>query len=266
MVSDGIAASWIAAVAVFAVVLIVLIQAPRELREYSTFSQSKDTKERISFFYKWLRESFLLYTLVSLAVLFVIGRLDALSGFPPEFAALREAVMTMGSTADPDAQDLSFSYVLGILVGAGLAIFAGLMVKKAAGTIGSKLRLSAPDIEPLIPRNSKERFPVMALVANASVGEELFFRLLLPLALVMIGVPPLWAFAFSIVVFGLVHLYQGWIGVALTALAGLVLTYTYLRAGSIWTPVAVHFLINTIALLIRPPLIRMLGGKSEGAN
>ena len=53
---------------------------------------------------------------------------------------------------------------------------------------------------------------------------------------------------------------------ALTALAGLVLTYTYLRAGSIWTPVAVHFLINTIALLIRPPLIRMLGGKSEGAN
>ena len=89
MLSDTSIAPWIAAIAVFAVILIIFIQTPREVREYSAFSKSNNTEERISFFRKWLRESFLLYTLLSLAVLFVIGRLDTLSGFPPEFAALR---------------------------------------------------------------------------------------------------------------------------------------------------------------------------------
>lgn len=266
MLSDETVSSWIAAFAVFVVLSIVALQTPREVKEYSLFRQSTDTGERIAFFRKWLFESFSLYTLVSLTILFLIGRLDELSSLPPEFVALQRSIFDSNLPEEAAFRDLSFSYAMGIIVGVCLAIFIGLMLRKAVAIVGSKLKINAPDIEPLIPRNGKERFPVMALTVNASVGEEFFFRLLLPLTLVLIGVPTLWAFVLAIIVFGLVHLYQGWTGVALTAFAGLALTYVYLRAGSIWTPVAVHFLINAVALFIRPSLSQLLGDKSKGTN
>ncbi len=54
----------------------------------------------------------------------------------------------------------------------------------------------------------------MALLgASAGVVEEVFFRLYLPLLLVMAGMSAMAAFAAAVLPFALLHRYQGWIGV-----------------------------------------------------
>ena len=259
-------APWFAAFIVFFVLLFVAIRTPHDIEEYQQLRESRETSERIAFFGKWLRESFLLYTVSSLVVLLAIGRIDALSSLPQEFVTAQNLLNIGDAPVETVSQDVSFFNVLGLITGFVLAILLGLLLNKAVAIGGSKLKIKPPDIEPLIPRNGRERFAVIALAINASFGEEFFFRLVLPMTLVMIGVPALPAFAVTIIIFGLVHLYQGWVGVLLTAFVGCMLTYAYLRAGSIWTPVAIHFLINIIGLVIRPTLSRLFGAGGKETN
>src|SRR5690606_14130034 len=115
------------------------------------------------------------------------------------------------------------------------------------------------DFEPLLPRAPSERMPVLALALNAGVGEELFFRAMMPLLLTLVGLPAIPALLLSAAIFGVVHLYQGWFGVALTAVVGAGLSYVYLKSGSIWMPVALHMFININALFVRPAIARLFG-------
>lgn len=261
MPSIDILAPWIAAPIVFALLAYAVIRFPREVDEYAHFRKSEETTERIAFFRKWLREGFIIYTLIPLVVLFVIGRLDAFSSLPPEFVPVRDWLNLGDAPAVDDGKETSVPYVLGIVVGIGLAILLGLALRKIIAFSESRQNNIFPDIKPLLPRNGRERFPVMVLALNASFGEELFFRVLLPLTLIMVGVPPVLALILAIIVFGLVHLYQGWMGVILTALVGVLLTYAYLRSGSIWVPVAAHLLININGLFIRPILSRLFSAR-----
>ena len=59
----------------------------------------------------------------------------------------------------------------------------------------------------------------------------------------------------SSILFGLGHFYQGWFGVAQTALAGAVFAWLTIRWGTLWPAIIAHGLLNTGSLLA----LRVLG-------
>lgn len=88
------------------------------------------------------------------------------------------------------------------------------------------------------------------IIAGASIGEELFFRGLLFGGLRQML--PLWPAALiSGAVFGLPHLPQGDLAVVLQlSLFGAILAWAYERSGSLWVPIAMHALNNSIAFYL----------------
>lgn len=88
------------------------------------------------------------------------------------------------------------------------------------------------------------------IIGGAAIGEELFFRGLLFGGLRQML--PLWAAAaISGALFGLPHLPQGDLAVALQlGLFGVILAWAYERSGSLWVPIAMHGLNNSIAFYV----------------
>ena len=99
---------------------------------------------------------------------------------------------------------------------------------------------------------------------GAGVGQQLFFRLALPLLIAGATGSVIFGFAASAVIFGLIHIYQGWKGVMTTTLAGVFLTYVYLSSGSIVRAMVLHAVMDILALFVRPLIGRYLS--SSGAR
>jgi len=64
------------------------------------------------------------------------------------------------------------------------------------------------------------------------------------------------------VVFGLAHLYQGWVGILATAVIGAALAALYLGSGALWLAMAVHAAFDLFGLVIRPGLTRLASARS----
>jgi membrane protease YdiL (CAAX protease family) len=64
------------------------------------------------------------------------------------------------------------------------------------------------------------------------------------------GLPPLLVVLATSVVFGLIHLYQGWLGVVTTALLGAMLSLSVLLTGSLLFAVILHLLLGVRALVV----------------
>jgi len=95
-----------------------------------------------------------------------------------------------------------------------------------------------------------------AVAVAAGVGEELFFRLALPLAIGLATGSVVAGLAVATVAFALVHRHQGWKGVAATGVAGAGLAYLYLSTGALWVAMLLHVAIDLNALILRPWLDR----------
>jgi uncharacterized protein len=212
----------------------------RDVRTFRRFRALEDTARRQRVFLRWARNACLMYLGVPLLGLALLGRLDALWRFPAEFAAVRIEVPEL---CDP-----------GFLAGMVGAILVG-------GTIGGLLAArrrtpakppAALDITPMLPRNRAELVRLFPLVLNAGVSEEIFFRLYLPLLLVGSGASAALAFGATAIGFGLLHRYQGWLGVLLTTVLSGAFLFLYLATASLVAPIAFHLLINANALLLRP--------------
>ncbi|GAA3217502.1 CPBP family intramembrane glutamic endopeptidase [Nonomuraea helvata] len=104
----------------------------------------------------------------------------------------------------------------------------------------------------LMARTTRERWLATLLAVSAGVCEEVVFRglfiglgrelgLALPVAAVV-----------AVAVFALGHIYQGTVGTLMALVSGALLTWTYLRTGSLLTPVFVHIMIDIIALVVMP--------------
>lgn len=97
---------------------------------------------------------------------------------------------------------------------------------------------------------------LIAVLALVGVYEELFARgLLLQRCRSLAGgtwIPV----TVSSVLFGLGHLYQGWVGVAQTTLIGIVLAVLTLRWKTLWPAILAHALLDTASIA----LIRSMGG------
>jgi membrane protease YdiL (CAAX protease family) len=61
------------------------------------------------------------------------------------------------------------------------------------------------------------------------------------------------AFVFSTLLFGIAHVYQGWVGIIQTAITGIILGLLFLATGSLLLVIVVHALVDLqVVLMLRP--------------
>jgi membrane protease YdiL (CAAX protease family) len=108
----------------------------------------------------------------------------------------------------------------------------------------------SPLLKALIPRSRQEKWLFAGLSLAAGVGEEVAFRgyALGTLAPFLGG--PWGAAAFTSVVFGLLHAYQGPIGMARTTLLGFLLAASFVISGSLWPAIAAHVALDLLGGLL----------------
>jgi membrane protease YdiL (CAAX protease family) len=212
--------------------------------EYEAFKTLTRTEDRQRAFRRWTARSFLLFWGAALVVLVLIGRAGALVRLPPEFAPLLRHL--------PGGFDAgAVPFVIGGVIGGGIVgAVAGILLKRNRSAKPKMLG----DIEPLLPRNAAERRWTALLGVNAAVGEELFFRLMLPLLIALVTGSAVAAFAAAGLIFGLVHFYQGWVGILATALVGFFFAALYVASGMLWVAILLHAVMNLNSLWLRPLL------------
>ncbi len=112
----------------------------------------------------------------------------------------------------------------------------------------------SPLLYQLLPQSFTERAAFVLLSFTAGICEELVFRGFLIAALTAAFGSTPGAVAVSSLLFGLLHVYQGVIGVGRATLLGLVLALPFVATGSILPSVVIHILIDVIAgLWLRDP-------------
>ncbi|HEY1749657.1 MAG TPA: type II CAAX endopeptidase family protein [Caulobacteraceae bacterium] len=221
----------------------------RDARQYARFKSFTETADRQRFYRRWLVGSVLLFIGGSLLALALTGRLRALTVEPTIFLDLTRRLRLVApvSIVGPE--------LLGGIVG-GMTVGAVLMVVLSQRS--GRKPVQVGDIGALMPRNGAEAGWTFLLSINAGISEELFFRLALPLLLVLTFGKPLVAYVVASAVFGLAHVYQGWIGVVVTAVVGAVLAALYLWTGALVVPIVLHALVDLLGLVVRPVLARRL--------
>ncbi len=213
-----------------------------DLGEYRRFCALNDGYSRRMRFRLWLARAALAFLLPVLVGLVLLGRTGALAAMPGEFAG---AAAIMPSIVDDDGTLPSLligGAIGGLVTGALLARF---WRRKPIGNVSA-----------LLPRDRRELKYTLALSVMAGVTEEAFFRLYLPLLVAMATGQAGIGFVASLVLFGAMHRYQGWVGVVATTALGAVMTGLYLMTGSLWVVMLVHALVDLNGLVVTP----MLGG------
>ncbi len=230
-------------IALLIVVLAVLVwrAITRERRDYARFKRLRSTKLRREVFARWIRES-----------LIVLGGLSGvvlLAAWPFVPGALRDARTSgpLGGISDGAAG--------GIVIGATIAILAVMIVPVLAMRGRVEDIPAVGDIRAILPRNRGELPYGAGLAVTAGVVEELLFRLALPALLFGITGNAVVAFTVAAVLFGLLHLYQGPLGMLLAAVLGLVFTLSYVLSGSILLPILLHALVDLRSLVLIPVVL-----------
>jgi membrane protease YdiL (CAAX protease family) len=236
-------------------VIVVLLgwrAVTRERREYAQFKRMRSTVARQKVMRRWLVESVLVFGGLSAAVL-----LAAWAYVP---TALRDAQSWGPIAASRDFffdTSLGRGFAIGLMIGAVLVLVVPVLLLRRTNadelpTLG--------DIGALLPRTRGELPYGTGLAVSAGTFEELMFRLALPALLFGIGANAPLAFALAAVLFGLLHLYQKWVGVLTATLLGALFTYLYLVSGSILLPIMLHLLIDLRALVLLPLVIGRVWG------
>lgn len=228
------------------ILLMLFLWVRKDIRDYARFKLAQGP-ERVGFYRRWVATGFANFTLSSFCTLLVLVRVESIFQMPEEFAGL------VATNVDVARAFSSSEALAGFLIGMGIAAVGGGVL---GALLWSRLRVDPAkvvgDVGALLPRTGAERFWALLLSVNAGVGEELMFRLLLPLLLILVGLPALPAFALGALLFGLAHWYQGWRGVLLTTLFGVVMTLLYLRSGQLWLVMLLHALVDVNGLIVRP--------------
>lgn len=212
------------------------------VRRFQRFGDMPESR-RPRAFLRWAARGLLRNLGIALLGLALLGRLDAVWRFPDEFAPLAAGLPYFGLD-DP----LILATVL-------TALPAGLALSAAIAPHRPRRPVRGYDIQPMLPRDRRELLSVLPLVLAAGIGEEVYFRLYLPLLLMLCGAPDWVAFLLASLIFGLIHRYQGWIGTLLTGLAGAVLALLYLGSWGLALPIAFHLAINFNTLFLRPAVL-----------
>lgn len=217
----------------------------RDQAHYACFKQLEASPDRVRYYRRWTLQSFVILTGASAVTLGLLSRLDAVTGLPGEF---RPIANLFQQPAAP--QQASPDYMIGLAVGLALGLIVTVAVQYRR--LRKLFNPTIGDIEPLMTRNGAEARAGLLLSLNAGFSEELFFRLALPLLIAEVTGSAALGLGAAVLAFGAAHAYQGWKGILVTTLAGGVLTVVYLQSGSLLRPMAMHAIIDIVALIIRP--------------
>jgi len=107
----------------------------------------------------------------------------------------------------------------------------------------------SPVLRQLLPVTPRERAAFALLSVAAGTGEELAYRgYVIPVLTPVLGIGP--AAVLSTAVFGIMHGYQGTMGIIRTGLMGAVLVWGFLASGSLWPPILAHTFIDLLVGLV----------------
>ncbi len=137
---------------------------------------------------------------------------------------------------------------IGALTGAGVGV---IVLARLLGATETAV------VDLVLPRTPGERLGFVALSLSAGVGEELAYRgFLLPALGAAAG--SLWlGAAIASVAFGMMHAYQGVVGVLRASILGMLLSLPVVLSGTVIPAMAAHALIDVVAgLLIADWLMR----------
>lgn len=131
-----------------------------------------------------------------------------------------------------------------VLVAAALGVI--LAFRRVATWSGTP---DSPLLRQLLPRTGREKRVFALLSLAAGLGEEIAYRgYAIPVLAPVIGTAG--AAILSSAVFGVVHVYQGALGILRTGLMGGVLAWGFLASGSLWPAVAAHVVIDLVAGIV----------------
>ncbi len=117
-------------------------------------------------------------------------------------------------------------------------------LRKAAGLRENPLLIQ------LLPDSPREKAVFVFLSLAAGFGEEMAYRgFLIPALTVVVGGE--WGGAvLSSAIFGVLHAYQGWLGIVRTAALGFLLASAFLISGSLWPAIFAHAILDLVAGLV----------------
>lgn len=101
-------------------------------------------------------------------------------------------------------------------------------------------------LEQLLPETGKEKAVFVVLSFSAGLGEEVAYRGFLVPALTLVFGSVWGAALLSSLVFGVLHAYQGWLGVVRTALLGMVLASAFIFTGTLWPAILAHAMLDVL--------------------
>jgi membrane protease YdiL (CAAX protease family) len=154
----------------------------------------------------------------------------------------------MGLEAAPPAVVL---WTTAALAGAALAVMLGFHLLGARTGLGESRLL-----RDLIPRTGPERGVFAGLSVVAGLGEEIAYRGYLLAILVPAFGEPWTAVGVSSAAFGLLHAYQGGVGIVRTGLLGGIFAASVVLTGTLWPAVLVHTVVDLIGgLWLGPRLL-----------
>jgi uncharacterized protein len=144
----------------------------------------------------------------------------------------------------------SFQPVILWAFGLGVGICIGMLalIFVFSKTVRKKFSYARTDenIQFLLPSTIGERLLFLLVAITAGVCEEIIFRgvmvyylshLPFELSIITMGI-------FSSLLFGIVHLYQGWKGVLLTTYLGAILFLLFVGTGNLSIPIILHIFID----------------------
>ena len=135
-------------------------------------------------------------------------------------------------------------WTAGLSLAAFLLLGGFLLLRRVAGIRESPLLIQ------LLPKTGREKSIFLFLSLAAGAGEEIAYRgYLIPTLTLLLG----WNWGAALVssaVFGLLHAYQGWLGIVRTALLGMILAGSFLLSGVLWPAILAHAILDMIAGLV----------------
>jgi membrane protease YdiL (CAAX protease family) len=193
----------------------------------------------------WAAGTAIYFGWTSAMALVLLNRVDAIVTIPVELQAAAWRLGLPGEAAPGDVTWLLLYLCGGLLLG-----LSALLILRRMGRAPAGIRYRSP----AAVRQAGEWPGAVALSLAAGIGEELFFRLTLPLLVAIVTGSGLAGCAVGLVAFGASHRHQGWAGVLATGIVGVFLAGLYLLTGQLWLAMLVHVVIDLNALVLRPML------------
>lgn len=240
---------WIVGIVLAGILALIVVRSVRrDKREYRRFQNYRTTARRQKTLKKWLWDSFAVFGGLSAVSLVVVWQwiapfLDQLTALP--------VVAPMRHWASDNVLIVALAIVAVIAVIVVITIMGGRAIREEDdGEVPA-----VGDIIAMLPRNRQELRIGALMSINAGVVEELAFRLAVPVLVFALTDNALLSLTLSVVLFGLLHVYQGVAGIIGTALLGALFALALVLSGGILAPIALHILIDLRTLVLLPMVL-----------